>query len=257
MTPIIFKVGGEALTNATALDEFLQQVKIISKSRPVVIVHGGGPQVEDVMTATGLTTEKVDGVRATPTTHLPFVIAALAGIASQQLLAACKKNGILAAALSLADGDAFVATVKDPKLGAVGEVSAGSAKTLTALLNSQHVVLLNSIGCTEHGESLNINADDAAVAAAQVLQADLCLLSNVPGVLDQNKKLIKTLNRTALDELIEQGVISDGMVVKVNAAHHAALSLRRPVNIGSWQDSAALEQISGASEITLGTQIQI
>lgn len=256
MTPIVLKLGGEALTNQAALDEFLQQVKIIQQSRGVVIVHGGGPQVEEMMTATKLSTEKVDGVRATPVSHLPFVIGALAGIASQQLLSAAKKNGLNAVALSLADGDAFTATVKDPKLGRVGEVKAKSNKTLTTLLNSGHVVLMSSIGCTDTGESLNINADDAAVAAAQVLEADLCLLSNVPGVLDADKNKFASLNRQQLDELIEQGVISDGMVVKVNAAHQAALSLRRPVNIGSWQDSAALKQISGANDITLGTQIQ-
>lgn len=256
MSPIVLKIGGEALTNQVALDEFLQQVKHIQQSRPVVVVHGGGPQVEEMMLATGLATEKVDGVRATPASHLPFVIGALAGIASQQLLSAAKKNGLNAVALSLSDGDAFTATVKDLKLGCVGQVAAKSADTLNALLNTGHVVLLSSIGCDDHGQSLNINADDAAVAAAQVLEADLCLLSNVPGVLDNDKQRIPSLNRVQLDELIKQGVISDGMVVKVNAAHQAALSLRRPVNIGSWQDSAALKQISGANDITLGTQIQ-
>ncbi|MBU2881607.1 acetylglutamate kinase [Psychrosphaera sp. B3R10] len=257
MTPLVLKIGGEALTNQLALDEFLTQVKIIQKSRPVIIVHGGGPQVEDVMAATNLSTEKVDGVRATPLTHLPYVIGALAGIASQQLLAACKKNGLNAVALSLADGDSFTATVKDKKLGAVGKVEAKSNETFTTLLNSGHLIVLNSIGCNDSGDSLNINADDAAVAAAQVVNGDLCLLSNVPGVLDQNKQKFATLNREELDKLIIQGVISDGMVVKVNAAHQAALSLRRPVNIGSWQDSSALKEISEAGEITLGTQIQI
>lgn len=256
MTPIVFKLGGEALTNKEALAEFLKQIKAVQKTRPVVIVHGGGPQVEEIMSAASLTSVKVDGFRATPQEQLPFVVGALAGVASQQLLSACKLAGVNALALSLADADLFSSNVKDQKLGAVGEVKPNNSNAISVLLKNNYVVILNSIGCDDSGQTLNINADDAAVAVAQLIDAELCLLSNVPGVLDADKQLIPTLNQESIDSYIRQGVISDGMAVKVNAAHQAAQCLRRPVNIGSWQDSTALSQLSKSAQINLGTKIQ-
>lgn len=253
--PVVFKLGGEALTNKSALAAFLQQVKQIQTQRPVVIVHGGGPQVEDMMVAAQLQTEKVDGLRCTPDSHLPFVLGALAGVASQQLLGGCKSVGLNAIALSLADADCFASQNKDPKLGHVGETQANKPDAIQLLLDNNYVVLLSSIGNDAAGNHLNINADDAAVAAAQLLDAELCLLSNVPGVLDENKVLIPELNKTSIDSLIAKGVIKDGMAVKVNAAYDAAVRLRRAVNIGSWQDSDALSNFNESAQITLGTQI--
>jgi len=255
ISPIVFKLGGEALTDKTALAEFLQQAANIKKVRPVVIVHGGGPQVEDMMSATQLSTTKVDGVRATPLTHLPFVVGALAGVASQQLLAACKAQNLNAVSLSLADADLFNAQVKSEILGAVGQVSPNNPNAIQALLESGFVVLINSIGCDPQGQTLNINADDAAVATAQLLRAELCLLSNVPGVLNANKQLINSLDKESIESLINSGVIRDGMVVKVNAAFEASRLLRRPVHIGSWQDSSALSRLHLSEQIQLGTQI--
>lgn len=256
MSPVVFKLGGEALTNQPALAEFLDQVKIIQQQRQVVIVHGGGPQVEQIMSATGQQTIKVDGLRATPDEQLPFVVGALAGVASQQLLSACKQSNVKALALSLADADLFTATVKSDKLGNVGNVAAAEAKAITTLLDSGYLVILSSIGCSEHGQTLNINADDAAVAAAQLINADLCLLSNVPGVLDGNKQLIPSLTQDSIESYTRQGVIRDGMAVKVNAALDAARCLRRPVHIGSWQDSKALSEFNQSNDITLGTKVQ-
>lgn len=256
MAPVVFKIGGEALINQAALAEFLAQIKQIKTQRQVVIVHGGGPQVEQLMQTTGMETVKVNGLRATPDKQLPVVTGALAGVASQQLLAACKKAQVSAVALSLSDADLFTAKVKDPELGNVGEVQASNATAITTLLDAGFIVILNSIGCSNSGQTLNINADDAAVAAAQLLNADLCLLSNVPGVLDQDKHLISSLTHDSIESYIRQGVIRDGMAVKVNAALDAARHLRRPVNIGSWQDSKALSEFNQSTSISLGTQIQ-
>jgi len=253
--PIVFKLGGEALLQSASLQSFLEAVKNIQLKRPVLIVHGGGPQVESMMAAAGITSQKVDGIRATPVEHLPFVIGSLAGVASQQLLGAAKQAGLNPVALSLADGVSFECKKIDASLGAVGQVRPKNRQTLDCLLGSNHLVIVNSIGCDEDGNSLNINADDAAVAVAQLLDAELVLLSNVSGVLSATKQLLSELNRSHLDKLINQGVISDGMVVKVNAAYQAAQCLRRPVNIGNWQDASALHQLHSSSNINLGTRI--
>ena len=257
LKPIVFKLGGEALISEAALADFLQQVKKLQTIRPVVIVHGGGPQVETIMQSVGLKSVKVDGMRATPLEHLPFVVAALAGMASQQLLAACHAQNVKALALSLADADLFKAKAKSAQLGAVGEVQANNPQAIEILLAQQYTVLLSSIGCDDLGQSLNINADDAAVAAAQLLNADLCLLSNVPGVLNAEKDLIKQLNRDDIDRLISEQVITDGMVVKVNAAYEAALKLQNPVHIGNWQDAQALNDLVETGELHLGTKITV
>lgn len=256
MTPVVFKLGGEALTSKVALAEFLSQIKQIQLHRHVVIVHGGGPQVEQLMAATNMETLKVNGLRATPDEQLPLVVGALAGVASQQLLSACKQVKLKAVALSLSDADLFSAKVKAAELGHVGEVTAQDDKAIKTLLDANFVVLVNSIGCSDSGQTLNINADDAAVATAQLLNAELCLLSNVAGVLDQNKNLISSLTHDSIGSFIRQGVIRDGMAVKVNAALDAARRLRRPVNIGSWQDSKALSELSQSTNISLGTQVQ-
>lgn len=255
MNPVVFKLGGEALTNLPALSEFLTQVKNIQVDRQVVIVHGGGPQVETMMAAANLNSVKVDGLRATPNEHLPFVVGALAGVASQQLLSACKVANLNALALSLADADLFTAKVTNAKLGNVGQVEANQSHALQTLLDAGYVVILNSIGCSDSGQTLNINADDAAVAVAKLLNADLCLLSNVPGVLNADKQLLPNLTQQDIESYISQGVIRDGMAVKVNAALQAAQCLRRPVNIGSWQDSIALSEFNQSEHISLGTQI--
>lgn len=255
MTPVVFKLGGEALTNQTALAEFLAQVEIIQQQRPVVIVHGGGPQVEAMMAATELQTVKINGLRATPDDQLPFVVGALCGVASQQLLSASKQVGLKSIALSLADADLFSAEQIDEKLGNVGHVSAKNVQAFQVLLDAGYTVLLNSVACSDDGQILNVNADDAAVAAAQLLEADLCLLSNVRGVLNQDKQLIPNLTHDDIELHISQGVIRDGMAVKVRAALQAAQYLRRPVNIGSWQDSKALSEFNQSEQISLGTQI--
>jgi len=253
--PVVFKIGGEALLEKEALLKFLSVIKIVHGARPVVIVHGGGPQVENMMAATGVPTTKVDGVRTTPLNQLPFIVGALAGVASQQLLAATKQVGIKAVSLSLSDSDLFEAKPKQANLGAVGQVEPGKATAIEALMRAGNLVLINSIGCDEHGQTLNINADDAAVATAKLLNAQLCLLSNVPGVLDEEKQLISHLDQTQIHSLVIKGVISDGMVVKVNAALQAARYLRRPVNIGSWQQPMAMHHMVNAEHCQLGTQI--
>ena len=102
---------------------------------------------------------------------------------------------------------------------------------------------------------MNVNADHAAVALAKTLDADLILLSDVSGVLDENKQLIESLTQAEADHLIAQGTITDGMIVKVNSAFEAARTLGRPIDIASWKESDKLiELFNGKSGIT-GTRI--
>lgn len=254
MTPIVIKLGGEVLEHE-ALMPFLEQMKHVMQYRPVVLVHGGGPQVETLMKASQQTSIKIDGLRATPEEQVPIVVGALAGVASQQLLSACKKVSLPAISLSLSDGELFSATTLSDKLGHVGHVQPNQPELLNLLLKQNVLVCFNSIGCDGNGKTLNINADDAAVSVAKLIDGQLYLLSNVPGVLNQDKSLIESLDAIQISQLINKGVISDGMAVKVKAALHASNHLRRRVNIGSWQDIASISALAEQLEPSFGTAI--
>ena len=123
------------------------------------------------------------------------------------------------------------------------------------LLNNGYLPIVSSIGITDEGKMMNVNADHAAVALAKTLDADLILLSDVSGVLDGNKQLIASLTQAEADHLIAEGIITDGMIVKVNSAFEAAKTLGRPIDIASWKESDKLiELFNGKSGIT-GTRI--
>ncbi|MEP1869843.1 MAG: acetylglutamate kinase, partial [Paraglaciecola sp.] len=111
---------------------------------------------------------------------------------------------------------------------------------LDALASTDMLPIISSIGADSSGNLLNVNADQAATVVAQLLNAQLILLSDVPGVLDADKTLIEQLDTEIIEQLIAQNVIRDGMIVKVQAALTAATSLGRSVTIASWKNSEKL-----------------
>ena len=139
------------------------------------------------------------------------------------------------------------------ELGAAGIATAGKRELLDSLLVAGMLPIISSIGADLSGNLLNVNADQAATVVAQLLGADLLLLSDVPGVLDAKRNLLSELSAKDIDNLVVQNVIKDGMQVKVQAALDAATSLQRPVTIASWQDS---EQLLGLlDQQAIGTTI--
>lgn len=164
------------------------------------------------------------------------------------------KNGVKAIGLSLADGGLCKITQLNPELGNVGLATAGDAKVVEAILATQVTPIISSIGITNDGELMNVNADQAAVAVATTLDADLVLLSDVPGVLDAEKQLIKSLDSAQAEMLIHQAVITDGMIVKVRAALDAAQELGRAIEVASWRSPEKLAELFIGNSI--GTQFQ-
>ena len=144
-------------------------------------------------------------------------------------------------------------TVMREELGAVGSVEPGDATLLKALAATHMLPIISSIGADNKGNLLNVNADQAATVIAQLLDAQLLLLSDVPGVLDANKNLIEHLDTEQIATLIAQNVIRDGMIVKVNAALTAANSLGRSVTIASWKDAEKL--LGLMQQQTIGSRI--
>ncbi len=237
---LVIKVGGTFMQAEDAALALLTTIGELQKSYTVVLVHGGGAMVEELLSALKLTSQKIDGLRVTPKEHMPYITGALAGTANKQLCGLAIRAGISPVGLSLLDGKMCHATVMREELGAVGSVKPGDATLLKALAATHMLPIISSIGADNKGNLLNVNADQAAIVIAQLLDAELLLLSDVLGVLDADKNLIDQLDTEQIETLIAQNVIRDGMIVKVQAALTAANSLGRSVTIASWKDAEKL-----------------
>ena len=237
---LVIKVGGAFMQDEDAALALLTIIGVLQKSYIVVLVHGGGAMVEELLCALNLTSQKIDGLRVTPKEHMPYITGALAGTANKQLCGLAIKAGISPVGLSLLDGKMCKTTVMREELGAVGSVEVGDATLLKAVAATHMLPVISSIGADNQGNLLNVNADQAATVIAQLLDAELLLLSDVSGVLDAEKNLIESLDTEHIEILIAQDVICDGMIVKVQAALTAANSLGRSVTIASWKDAEKL-----------------
>ncbi|WP_432468498.1 acetylglutamate kinase [Agarivorans sp. Z349TD_8] len=258
MKTLVIKLGGAVLNNSHALDNLFAALEAVSQ--PIVLVHGGGVVVEDVLAKTGFVSEKLDGLRITPKEQIPYVVGALAGTSNKLLLARALKSGLSAVGLCLSDAGSCRVTPMDPRLGHVGEASAANPALLNSLIELGHVPVISSIGIGSDGELYNVNADQAALTVCQLLQGQLVLLSDVAGVLDQNKQLIAKLDGQLAQQLIDDGVITDGMTVKVKAALDAAAFLQAPVALASWKDAEQLASLLAGQLYngeSVGTQVQI
>ena len=240
MKTLVIKVGGAFMQADDLALALLDTIKKLQEEVCVVLVHGGGPMVEELLASLNLTSVKVKGLRVTPEEQMPYIAGALAGTANKQLCGLALKAGLNPVGLSLADGKMCIGNVLNPELGRVGSVVAGDPMLLQLLVSNDMLPIISSIGADQNGQLLNINADQAATVIAQLLKAELILLSDVPGVLDADRSLIEKLDHDQINELIENGVIRDGMIVKVQAALIAAQSLGRSVTIASWKSTNEL-----------------
>ncbi|MEP1386093.1 MAG: acetylglutamate kinase [Paraglaciecola sp.] len=237
---LVIKVGGAFMQAPEVAIQLLNTIAKLQDQYQVVLVHGGGTMVEELLLALNLPSQKIDGLRVTPKEHMPFITGALAGTANKQLCGLAIRAGIIPVGLSLADGNMCTTTVLREDLGSVGAVVAAESSLLDALASTDMLPIISSIGADSSGNLLNVNADQAATVVAQLLNAQLILLSDVPGVLDADKTLIEQLDTEIIEQLIAQNVIRDGMIVKVQAALTAATSLGRSVTIASWKNSEKL-----------------
>lgn len=258
LRPLVVKLGGAALSCTETLDKLFSAIKDYKEShadRALVVVHGGGYLVDDLMLALDIKVQKKDGLRVTPKDEINYVAGALAGTANKLLQGQAVKAGIQAVGLSLADGGLCKLTEIDPELGCVGKASPGDSALLQAILATGCVPIISSIGLNDQGGLMNVNADQAAVAIAAALDAELVLLSDVSGVLDGKGKLLPSLNQEQADELIHHGVITDGMLVKVAAAFEAAQALGRSIEIASWRYPEKLSDLFGG--VSIGTRFNV
>jgi acetylglutamate kinase len=244
--PLVVKVGGALLEDARAnLDAFAGLIALHrAHAGGIVLVHGGGSQVDRQLQLVGVQTPRIEGIRVTTREAIDQVVGVLAGSAHVRLLGLLSSLGARAVGLSLSDGGLCHCrhtTKYTFDAGEVGEIVGGDATVVETLLAAGFMPVVNSIGTSEEGDPLNINADEAACAIARVTRAEgLVLLTDVPGVLDREKRLLAELDASRLESLIADGTISGGMIPKVRNALAAARDAGCPAVIASWRDAKAI-----------------
>ncbi|WP_323840551.1 acetylglutamate kinase [Photorhabdus africana] len=255
MEPLVIKLGGVLLDNEEALERVFTALQEYRQTheRQLVVVHGGGYLVDELMEKLQLPIVKEQGLRVTPADQIGIITGALAGIANKTLLSWATKYQLASVGLYLGDGNVATVSQLSEELGHVGKAMPGDAKLLKTLLDAGYMPIISSIGVTDKGELMNVNADQAATAIAQTLGADLVLLSDVSGILDGKGQKIPDINVEKAEQLIAHGIITDGMIVKVNAALDAARTLDRPVDIASWRHADQLTDLFNG--VPVGTRI--
>jgi acetylglutamate kinase len=220
---VVVKYGGNALAGASdhdALSLFAEDIVLMRQvgMRPVV-VHGGGPQISDLMTRLGKVAEFRNGLRVTDKETVDIARMVLIGQVNPQLVAAINVHGSLAVGVSGEDAGLIRASARDPELGFVGDVESINPTILQALLEDEFVPVVATIGTDASGQAYNINADTVAGAIAESLGAEkLVYLTDIEGlrrVVDDPASLIRQTTPDELDELMADGTIAGGMIPKV------------------------------------------
>ena len=223
---VVVKYGGAAIGDADALALFAQDVVLMRSvgMRPVV-VHGGGPQIGELMARLGKEPQFVDGLRVTDAETLDIARMVLVGKVNRDIVAAVNVHGALAVGLSGEDGGLITATPRDPRLGFVGDVAAVNPSIIERLLAQELIPVVATIGVDTAGQAYNINADTAAGEIAAALPAEkLVYLTDVEGLRkrrDDPSTLISSLSVDELEGLVETGAVGEGMIPKVASCSRA------------------------------------
>ena len=230
---IVVKYGGNAMTGSGGTDDFSQDIVLMKQTGiDPVVVHGGGPQIGAMLKKLDIQSRFIDGLRVTDQAAVEVVEMVLTGSINKHIVTAINAAGGRAVGLSGKDGNMVVARklalnktdsvtgktmVED--LGFVGEPERVNPEILHTMMKSEIIPVIAPIGVGRKGETFNINADTVAGAMACALKAErLVLLTDVEGVLDQDKKLISKLSVREARALIANGTISGGMIPKIQTA---------------------------------------
>lgn len=222
--PTVVKIGGSV---AAASDSLLDNIAFLHKevSIPVVIIHGGGPEIDAALKEQGINPQKIDGLRVTDSDTLGVVVSTLNGI-NHQLTVSLQELGIKALGFT-ADSGLLQANVENPNLGFVGNVTSVKAGCLKTHLAEGVVPVITPVASMEenNGQFLNINGDTAAGAIALSLGANLVLVTDVPGVMDKNGTVISHMTKDSYQQMIAEGIVTSGMIPKLEAGFLAADSV--------------------------------
>ncbi|MGN0794150.1 MAG: acetylglutamate kinase [Aristaeellaceae bacterium] len=223
---IVVKYGGNAMINEELKHDVMRDMVLMSLiGVKVVLVHGGGPEISAMLRRVGKQSEFVDGLRVTDEETSEIVQMVLAGKINKSLVAKLDLLGGRAMGICGMDGNLLKVRQVDPRLGYVGEISRVNPTMLIDLLEKGYIPVVSTIGCDESGHVYNINADTAASAIAGALKAEaLISMTDTVGLLMDPKDpetLIRRIDLQGCEELKEKGVISGGMIPKVECCTNA------------------------------------
>lgn len=217
---VVVKYGGNAMINEQLKEQVMEDIALLWLiGVKVVLVHGGGPEISEVMAKLGKKPEFVDGLRVTDKETVDIVQMVLAGKVNKSLVTLLQMKGGHAVGLSGMDGGMIEARIKDERLGYVGEITKIRTQPITDLLEKNYIPVISTVASDRHGNAYNINGDTAAAYIAGALGAEkLLMMTDIAGILrdkDDPSSLITELTIAEAQKLREEGVISGGMIPKV------------------------------------------
>ena len=217
---VVVKYGGNAMVNEELKHQVMEDIVLLWLiGIRVVLVHGGGPEISDMMDRLGKKPEFVDGLRVTDRETVDIVQMVLAGKVNKSLVTLLERNGGNAVGLSGMDGKLIEARMKNVALGYVGSITKINIRPVMDLLDRGYIPVISTIGCDSEGNAYNINGDTAAAWIAGALEAErLIMMTDIAGILRDPRDpatLIPALTIPEATELFEQNIISGGMIPKV------------------------------------------
>ncbi len=230
---VVVKFGGNAMGDDEAMASFARDIVLMRLVgvNPVV-VHGGGPMINEMLAKQGITSEFVRGKRVTDKPTVEVVEAVLSGLVNKRIVQAINAQGGRAVGISGKDGNLMLCEQTDPDLGFVGSPVKVDTKVLETLFEAEMIPVIAPLGMNASGDTMNVNGDTAAGAIAGALKADrLLLLTDVSGVKDASGTVVTELTPETVRQLTDDGVIAGGMIPKTETALSAITAGVRAVVI--------------------------
>ena len=223
---VVVKYGGNAMINDTLKNQVMEDIVLLWLiGVQVVLVHGGGPDISQLMNRLGKQPEFVEGLRVTDLETVDIVQMALSGRVNKSLVNLLQMKGGRAIGLSGVDGRLIQAEVKDERLGYVGRITKVDIRPITDLLERGYIPVISTVGCDENGNVYNINGDTAAARIAGALGAQsMLMMTDIAGILldkDDPDTLIKEITLSEIYDLKRNGTVSGGMIPKVDCCAQA------------------------------------
>ncbi len=217
---VVVKYGGNAMVNENLKEQVMEDVVLLWLiGVKVVLVHGGGPEISEMMNKLGKQSEFINGLRVTDKETVEIAQMVLSGKINKSLVNFLEKEGGKAMGISGVDGKLIEASIKNPELGFVGKIDNVNINPVLDLLEKGYIPVVSTIGCDNDGNIYNINADTAAARIAGALGAErLIMMTDIVGLLkdkDDPKTLIPTIKVSEAKSLLEDGTISGGMIPKI------------------------------------------
>ena len=251
---IVIKCGGSVLVDENLFNNFINDISILSKLGFIpIIIHGGGKRISDKLNEAGVSSNFINGLRVTDQKSIKIVEEVL-NIFNKEITDAIKKNGCDSCGITNIQNNILFVEQENEKLGYVGTPKKINQSAIEEIVKKKKVPVIAPLGLDKNNQVFNINADTAAGAIAKKLNARrLIIMSDVEGVLDNNKKLISEINTNKINELIKNETISGGMIPKIRNCLDVTSNGVKGVCIidGRLNHSILFELLSNAGSGTL------